>query len=134
MVSEAQAEAFATYCRQNAQACPVLPQSAPGDPHLPRLGDIDIRTDLLRYRGYRDGALSEMPTRLRLLESMTAVVVASRRTVPPFGLHGGQDGAPGRQWVLRADGTRHDMTGNDQAELRPGDARVIQTPGGGGYG
>jgi len=72
--------------------------------------------------------------RIRFLEPMTTVVVASRRTVPPFGLHGGEPGAPGRQWVERADGSRHEMTGTDQAELRPGDAFVIETPGGGGYG
>jgi len=72
--------------------------------------------------------------RIRFLEPMTTVVVASRRTVPPFGLHGGEPGAPGRQWVERADGSRHEMTGTDQTELRPGDAFVIETPGGGGYG
>ncbi len=72
--------------------------------------------------------------RIRFLEPMTTVVVASRRTVPPFGLQGGEPGAAGRQWVERADGSRHEMTGTDQAELRPGDAFVIETPGGGGYG
>ncbi len=71
--------------------------------------------------------------RIRFLEPMTAVVVASRRTVPPFGLAGGAPGAPGRQWVERADGSRHDMSGTDQVDLRPGDAFVIETPGG-GYG
>lgn len=72
--------------------------------------------------------------RIRFLEPMTTVVVASRRTVPPFGLGGGAPGSAGRQWVERADGSRHEMTGTDQAELRPGDALVIETPGGGGYG
>jgi len=72
--------------------------------------------------------------RIRFLEPMTTVVVASRRTVPPFGLAGGAPGAPGRQWVERADGSQHDMSGTDQADLRPGDAFVIETPGGGGYG
>jgi len=72
--------------------------------------------------------------RIRFLEPMTVVVVASRRTVAPFGLHGGRPGSAGRQWVERADGSRHAMTGTDQAELQPGDAFVIETPGGGGYG
>ncbi len=72
--------------------------------------------------------------RIRFLEPMTAVIVASRRTVAPFGLMGGEPGAAGRQWVERADGSRHEMTGTDQAELQPGDALVIETPGGGGYG
>ena len=72
--------------------------------------------------------------RIRFLEPMTAVIVASRRTVAPFGLAGGADGAVGRQWVDRADGTRDVLTGTEQAELAPGDCFTIQTPGGGGYG
>ncbi len=72
--------------------------------------------------------------RLRFLEPMTAVIVASRRNVAPFGLDGGADGAAGRQWVERADGTTEMLTGTDRAELAPGDVFVIETPGGGGYG
>ncbi len=72
--------------------------------------------------------------RLRFLQPMTAVIVASRRDVAPFGLRGGADALPGRQWVERADGSRQDLSGTDRAELAPGDAFVIETPGGGGYG
>jgi 5-oxoprolinase (ATP-hydrolysing) len=72
--------------------------------------------------------------RIRFLEAMTAVIVASRRNVAPFGLEGGEDGAAGRQWVERASGTHEVLTGTDSAELAPGDAFVIETPGGGGYG
>jgi 5-oxoprolinase (ATP-hydrolysing) len=72
--------------------------------------------------------------RLRFLEPMTAVIVASRRRVAPFGLDGGADGLPGRQWVERADGSREELSGTDRAELRPGDAVGIETPGGGGFG
>jgi len=77
-----------------------------------------------------DGAIR----RIRFLEPMTAVIVASRRNVAPFGLDGGEDGAVGRQWVERADGTHEVLTGTDSAELEPGDVFVIETPGGGGYG
>jgi len=72
--------------------------------------------------------------RLRFLEPMTAVIVSSRRKVAPFGLHGGADGAAGLQWVERADGTREELSGTDSAQLAPGDAFVIETPGGGGFG
>jgi 5-oxoprolinase (ATP-hydrolysing) len=82
-----------------------------------------------RWRG-GDGAIR----RIRFLEPMTAVIVASRRNVAPFGLDGGEDGAVGRQWVERADGTHEVLTGTDSAELEPGDVFVIETPGGGGYG
>jgi 5-oxoprolinase (ATP-hydrolysing) len=72
--------------------------------------------------------------RIRFLESMTAVIVSSRRNVAPFGLDGGSDGAAGKQWVERIGGARTVLTGTDKAELEPGDVFVIQTPGGGGYG
>ena len=81
-----------------------------------------------RRRG-GDGAVR----RIRFLQPMTAVVVASRRTVAPFGLHGGAPGAAGRQWVERAGGTET-LSGSSRAELLPGDTLVIETPGGGGYG
>lgn len=52
----AQAADFASFCRANAQACPLLAVSEPGDPNLPALGaEIDIRHDLPAYRVYRDG-------------------------------------------------------------------------------
>jgi 5-oxoprolinase (ATP-hydrolysing) len=72
--------------------------------------------------------------RIRFLEPMTGVIVASRRTVAPFGLAGGADGAPGRQWVDRASGARDMLSGTASAELLPGDVFAIETPGAGGYG
>ncbi|WP_454280446.1 hydantoinase B/oxoprolinase family protein [Sphingomonas sp. Marseille-Q8236] len=82
-----------------------------------------------RHRG-GDGAIRAITA----LEPMTATLVASRRTIAPFGLEGGGDGAAGTQHVERADGRREPMTGTDQVELKPGDRIVIETPGGGGYG
>ncbi|CAH2599473.1 putative 5-oxoprolinase [Rhodovastum atsumiense] len=82
-----------------------------------------------RWRG-GDGARR----RLRFREKMTAVIVASRRAVAPFGLAGGADGTAGRQWVERAGGGVQVLAGTDRVELGAGDAIVIETPGGGGYG
>ena len=65
---------------------------------------------------------------------MTAVIVSSRRTIAPFGLDGGADGARGLQWVERADGTREDVGGRSRADLLPGDVFAIATPGAGGFG
>jgi 5-oxoprolinase (ATP-hydrolysing) len=66
---------------------------------------------------------------------MEAVIVASRRNVPPHGLHGGPNGAPGRQWVERADGSVTPIPGNaGKADLAVGDVLVVETPGGGGWG
>jgi len=50
---------FELFCRRNPKPCPLLAVSAPGDPRLPSLGaDLDIRTDVPRYRVFRDGELA----------------------------------------------------------------------------
>ncbi|MDE2133384.1 MAG: hydantoinase B/oxoprolinase family protein [Alphaproteobacteria bacterium] len=72
--------------------------------------------------------------RIRALEAMTASLVASRRTVAPFGLEGGSEALPGRQWIERADGRRESLFGVAEVGLEAGDAIVIETPGGGGFG
>lgn len=56
----ADAKDFIAFCNANAQACPVLAVSAPGNPRMPSLGqDIDVRTDLPAYWVYRDGKRAE---------------------------------------------------------------------------
>ena len=51
------AQDFAAFCSANPKPCPLIGCSEPGDPTLPMLGrDIDVRTDLPRYRVFRDGA------------------------------------------------------------------------------
>jgi 5-oxoprolinase (ATP-hydrolysing) len=82
-----------------------------------------------RWRG-GDGARR----RIRFLEPMTAVIVASRRAIAPFGLDGGTHGQTGRQWIDRSDGTRTVLSGTDRAALAAGDVITIETPGGGGFG
>ena len=54
---------FLRFCQRNPKPCPVLAVGEPGDPRLPALGDdIDIRSDVPRYRVWRDGKLVEQPT------------------------------------------------------------------------
>ncbi|MCP5418956.1 MAG: hydantoinase B/oxoprolinase family protein [Gammaproteobacteria bacterium] len=72
--------------------------------------------------------------RIRFLEAMTGAILANRRIVAPFGLNGGGDGALGRAWIERRDGSRQPLGGADRAELEAGEAFVIETPGGGGFG
>lgn len=69
-----------------------------------------------------------------MLEPMTVTLVASRRTVAPFGLAGGRPGATGAQQIERADGRIEPIAGTARAELGKGDRIVIETPGGGGHG
>jgi uncharacterized protein YcsI (UPF0317 family) len=57
---------FLRFAQANPKPCPVLAVSEPGDPRLPSLGeDLDIRTDLPRYRVWRHGALVAEPEDLR---------------------------------------------------------------------
>lgn len=72
--------------------------------------------------------------RTRFLEEMEIVILANHRIVPPYGMAGGGDGAPARNWVERTDGTCDAMTATDHRIVQPGDVFVLETPGGGGYG
>ena len=82
-----------------------------------------------RHRGGDGG-----DRRVRFLEPMTAVMLANRRRVAPFGLAGGAPGAPGRNWVERADGRREEFGATFRVDMQAGDVFVVQTPGGGGFG
>ena len=72
--------------------------------------------------------------RVRFLEPMTAAILSSHRRVPPYGLAGGGSGAPGRNSVVRTDGSTETLLGADRTEMAAGDIFVIETPGGGGWG
>ncbi len=63
ILPELLANDFLRYCQRNPKPCPLLAVSEPGQALLPSLGaDIDIRTDVPRYRVWRDGALTDQPT------------------------------------------------------------------------
>jgi uncharacterized protein YcsI (UPF0317 family) len=62
ILPKALAHDFLRFAQANPKPCPVLAVSEPGDPSLPALGeDLDIRTDLPRYRVWRRGELVEEP-------------------------------------------------------------------------
>jgi uncharacterized protein YcsI (UPF0317 family) len=56
ILPKAYASDFQLFCERNPKSCPLLAVGRPGDPTLPDLGEIDIRTDVARYRIYRSGA------------------------------------------------------------------------------
>ncbi|HEY8554194.1 MAG TPA: hydantoinase B/oxoprolinase family protein, partial [Burkholderiales bacterium] len=82
-----------------------------------------------RWRG-GNGAIRK----IRFLRPMTASILSNNRVVPPFGMNGGAPGAPGRNYVLRADGRCEELGFVASVQMNPGDVFVIETPGGGGYG
>ena len=63
ILPEALASDFLRFCQLNPKSCPLLDVSEPGSNRFPKLGtDLDIRTDLPRYRVWRDGELVAEPT------------------------------------------------------------------------
>jgi 5-oxoprolinase (ATP-hydrolysing) len=82
-----------------------------------------------KWRG-GDGAVRVV----RFREAMTAAMLSNRRATAPFGVAGGGDAKPGVNAVRRANGDVLKLAATGKAEMAPGDAFVIETPGGGGFG
>jgi 5-oxoprolinase (ATP-hydrolysing) len=71
---------------------------------------------------------------LRFLEEMDCAILSSHRRIPPHGLFGGETGELGRTEVRRIGGKVELLAGCDQTVLKPGEAVIVTTPTGGGYG
>jgi uncharacterized protein YcsI (UPF0317 family) len=115
------AKDFAAFCERNPKPCPVLAMSDAGDPTLRSLGrDIDVRTDLPRYRVWRNGELAAEPTDIQSVwrdDLVTFVIGCS------FSF----------EWALAQDGIalRHVNQGKNVAMYR---TNVATTPAGVFYG
>ncbi|HEV2687251.1 MAG TPA: hydantoinase B/oxoprolinase family protein [Bryobacteraceae bacterium] len=97
----------------------------------------------LRIRGYRirsgsggagkyrggDGIIREY----EFLTKADVTILSDRRERGPYGLFGGESGAPGRNTVLRGKRATA-IPGKARFEVVEGDVLRIETPGGGGYG
>jgi uncharacterized protein YcsI (UPF0317 family) len=66
ILPKALAHDFLRFAQANPKPCPVLSVSEAGDPHFPTLGaDLDIRTDLPRYRVWQNGEMVSEPADVR---------------------------------------------------------------------
>jgi len=70
----------------------------------------------------------------RFLAPVTVSLLTERRTRAPFGLAGGEPGAPGENRVERAGGGVEILPAKARCELAADDRLVVETPGGGGFG
>lgn len=70
---------------------------------------------------------------IRFLTPATVTITAERRRRGPYGLAGGQDGAPGRN-TLRRGPAIVELPGKTTFAVETGDVVEIETPGGGGWG
>jgi len=97
---------------------------------------------LLREFRYRHGSGGAGVNRggdglLRRIEfraPMTVSILSNRRRVAPFGIAGGEDGAPGVNRLQRRNGESVRLPGCASVEVEAGDELAIETPGGGGFG
>ncbi len=71
---------------------------------------------------------------LKFLQPMTVSILADRRYIAPHGLAGGCPGKVGENWLLTANGLQHKLPATATAKVQAGDAILIKTPGGGGFG
>ena len=73
---------------------------------------------------------------VELLEPATVSLVTERRGSRPWGLDGGEPGAPGENWLWPSgdESRRKTLIDKVTVEVQAGDAIQILTPGGGGYG
>ncbi|MGC1448734.1 MAG: hydantoinase B/oxoprolinase family protein [Candidatus Sulfotelmatobacter sp.] len=82
-----------------------------------------------KFRG-GDGIVRE----IEVLTDCEVTLLADRRTRGPWGLSGGADGAPGKTFITRQDGSVETMPAKFSTRLRRGERIKIETPGGGGWG
>jgi N-methylhydantoinase B len=77
-----------------------------------------------------DGVVREIETLVPARMSL----LADRRKSRPYGLHGGADGQPGANFLIRVDGFSQKISAKGSYELQAGDRIRLETPGGGGLG
>ena len=96
------------------------------------LEDFHIRPDSGGRGQWNAG--SGISRRIRFLERMDCAILSGHRRVRPFGLAGGEPGELGKNSVRHLDGHIEPLEGCDQTVLDAGEAVIIVTPTGGGYG
>ncbi|MFQ5978462.1 MAG: hydantoinase B/oxoprolinase family protein [Candidatus Heimdallarchaeota archaeon] len=69
-----------------------------------------------------------------LLEDCVVSIQSSRRMTAPWGLHGGEAGISGKNWIETPTGDIVKLTSRVTAYRKAGDIICIQSPGGGGRG
>jgi N-methylhydantoinase B len=80
--------------------------------------------------GGGDGIVRE----IEVLTDCEVTLLAERRAHRPWGLVGAHDGAPGKTFITRLDGSVEQMPAKFSLRLRKGERVRIETPGGGGWG
>ncbi|MGA9303786.1 MAG: hydantoinase B/oxoprolinase family protein [Candidatus Sulfotelmatobacter sp.] len=77
-----------------------------------------------------DGIIRE----IEVLTDCEVTLLADRRLRGPWGLAGGEAGAPGKTCAIRSGGSVEEMPGKFSTRLEKGERIRIESPGGGGWG
>jgi N-methylhydantoinase B len=97
----------------------------------------------VRHYGYRDGSGGlgrfrggdGLVREVEMLTDAQVTLLADRRKLRPYGLQGGEEGAPGRASIARAGSAQlQELPGKFSLRVSSGDVLHIETPGGGGWG
>ena len=83
--------------------------------------------------GARQGGDGVIRT-IRARKALEFSFIGQHRKTPPYGLHGGDPGVTGCQYIRRADGRRIQLSGSEEFRLEADETITIETPGGGGWG
>jgi N-methylhydantoinase B len=77
-----------------------------------------------------DGIIRE----IEVLTDADVAILSDRRKRGPWGLAGGEEGAPGKTEIVRLDGTVETLKSKDSTRLKKGERVRVSSPGGGGFG
>ncbi|MFQ5984332.1 MAG: hydantoinase B/oxoprolinase family protein [Alphaproteobacteria bacterium] len=102
--------------------------------------EYPIRVERQSLRRYSGGAGTHrggegLVREYRVLgPQMGLTTMFERRVVPPYGLQGGEPGAPFQVTLVKASGERVDLPGKTHVRLERDDRIILESCGGGGYG
>jgi N-methylhydantoinase B len=85
-------------------------------------------------RGQHRGGEGSEREYLVLAKEMSLTTMFERRVIPPWGLAGGEAGAPFRCELRKEAGASEELRGKANLLVHAGDVVVFETSGGGGYG
>jgi len=98
-----------------------------------RLREFSIRRGSGGHGAHRGG--DGITRVIEFLRPLALSILTQRRgPYAPYGMAGGEPGALGRNSIERADGAREALPNQAQMNVMAGEALVIETPGGGGWG
>ena len=71
---------------------------------------------------------------IRFLQAMECAILSGHRVVAPLGMFGGEPGEIGVNMIIGTDGQQENLGGSAQRLMQAGEAIVIKSPTGGGFG